>query len=137
MTGAELAVTLTGLAAIGWVNWYFFLAGRTQAVAAVPAGAGPQRTRIVVSGGYSPSMVRVEAGRPVRLEFDRQETSGCTEEVVLPDFGIRTYLPAHKTTPVEFTPTRPGNYEFTCGMGMVRGKIIVEEERRERLDHHD
>jgi len=74
----------------------------------------------------------VRAGRPVRLEFDRQETSGCTEEVVLPDFGIRTYLPAHKTTPVEFTPTRPGSYEFTCGMAMVRGKIIVEEGRRER-----
>jgi plastocyanin domain-containing protein len=132
MTGAELAVTVTGLAAIGWVNWYFFLAGGTEAVAAVAAGRGPQRTRIVVSGGYTPSTVRVEAGRPVRLEFDRQESSGCTEEVVLPDFGIRTYLPAHKTTPVEFTPTRPGSYEFTCGMAMVRGRIIVEEERRER-----
>jgi plastocyanin domain-containing protein len=131
MTGAELVVTVTGLAAIGWVNWYFFLAGRTQAVAAVPAGPGPQRTRIIVSGGYTPSTVRVEAGRLVRLEFDRQETSGCTEEVVLPDFGIRTYLPAHKTTPVEFTPTRPGSYEFTCGMAMVRGKIIVEEKGEE------
>jgi plastocyanin domain-containing protein len=129
MTGAELAVTAAGLAAIGWVNWYFFLAGRTQAMATVPAGPGPQRIRIVVSGGYSPSTVRVAAGRPVRLEFDRQETSGCTEEVVLPDFSIRTYLPAHQTTPVEFTPTRPGSYEFTCGMAMVRGKIIVEEQR--------
>jgi plastocyanin domain-containing protein len=129
MTAAELAVTALGFAAIGWVNWYFFLAGRGQAVAAVPAGPGPQRTRIVVAGGYTPSTVRVAAGRPVRLEFDRQETSGCTEEVVLPDFGIRTYLPAHKTTPVEFTPTRPGSYEFTCGMAMVRGKIIVEEQR--------
>ena len=129
MTTAELAVTLSGLAAIAWVNWYFFLAGRRDAVAAVASGTGPQRTRIVVSGGYTPSVVRVEAGRPVRLEFDRQETSGCTEEVVLPDFGIRAYLPAHRTTPVEFTPTRPGSYEFTCGMAMVRGNIIVEEKR--------
>jgi plastocyanin domain-containing protein len=129
MTTAELAVTLSGLAAIAWVNWYFFLAGKRDAVAATAPGTGPQRTRIVVRGGYTPSVVRVEAGRPVRLEFDRQETSGCTEEVVLPDFGIRTYLPAHRTTPVEFTPTRPGSYEFTCGMAMVRGKIIVEEQR--------
>lgn len=131
MTPSELAVTVLGLAAIGWVNWYFFLAGRTGAVAAVPAGSGLQRTRIVVHGGYDPSTVRVAVGRPVRLEFDRRETSGCTEEVVLPDFGIRTYLPAHKTTPVEFTPTRPGSYEFTCGMAMVRGTIIVEELREE------
>ena len=126
MTGSEIAVTLAGLAAIVWVNWYFFLAERTEAVA-VAAGPGPQTTRIVVSGGYSPAAVRVQSGRPVRLEFDRQETSGCTEEVVLPDFGIRTYLPAHETTVVEFTPTRPGSYEFTCGMGMVRGKIVVEK----------
>lgn len=128
MSGAEIVVTLAGLAAIAWVNWYFFLARRRGVVAAA-TGAGPQRTRIVVRGGYEPAVVRVAAGRPVRLEFDRQETSGCTEEVVLPDFGIRTYLPAHKTTSVEFTPTRPGSYEFTCGMAMVRGKLIVEEPR--------
>jgi plastocyanin domain-containing protein len=125
---AELLVTLSGLAAIAWVNWYFFLAGGSAAVATA-VGSGPQRTRIVVRGGYDPATIRVAAGRPVRLEFDRQETSGCTEEVVLPDFGIRVYLPAHKTTPVEFTPTRPGSYEFTCGMAMVRGKLIVEESR--------
>ena len=28
MSGAELAVILAGVAAIAWVNWYFFLAGR-------------------------------------------------------------------------------------------------------------
>jgi hypothetical protein len=28
MTGADLAVILAGVAAIVWVNWYFFLAGR-------------------------------------------------------------------------------------------------------------
>jgi plastocyanin domain-containing protein len=62
----------------------------------------------------------------VRLEFYRDETSGCTEEVVLPDFGIRTFLPPHRTTSVEFTPERVGTYEFTCGMGMVRGRVIAE-----------
>ncbi len=132
MTPAEIVVTLLGLGAIAWVNWYFFLAQPGEAVAAALNGGGPQHTRIVVSGGYTPATVRVQAGRPVRLEFDRQETSGCTEEVVLPDFGIRTFLPAHRTTPVEFTPTRPGSYEFHCGMGMVRGKILVEEEKREK-----
>lgn len=124
MTAAEIAVTLGGLAAIAWVNWYFFLA-RGEAVSAA-AGPGPQLVRIVVEGGYRPSTVRVRAGRPVRLEFDRRETSGCTEEVVLPDFGIRTYLPAHRTTPIEFTPTTPGRFEFTCGMAMVRGTLVVE-----------
>lgn len=132
MTSAEIVVTLLGVAAILWVNYYFFwAAGGAVAVAeAVPHGA-PQRVRIEVRGGYSPAVVKVRSGAPVRLEFFRPETSGCTEEVVLADFGIRTYLPAHQTTPVEFTPGEPGTHEFTCGMGMVRGKIIVEDDKRE------
>ena len=46
---------------------------------------------------------------------------------MIPDFGIRTYLPAHRTTPVSFTPAA-GTHEFTCGMGMVRGTIIAEQD---------
>ena len=126
MTADQMAVTLAGLAGVVWVNWYFFLAGRGAAVAADGAAGGLQRVRIEVKGGYSPSVVRVRAGRPVKLEFYRDETSSCTEEVVLPDFGIRTYLPAHQTTSIRITPAA-GSYEFACGMGMVRGKIVAEE----------
>jgi plastocyanin domain-containing protein len=126
MTTSQLAVSLLGVGAIIWVNYYFFAAGRRTAVAVAGPSNGIQRVRIEVQGGYAPAVVRVRAGRPVRLEFFRNETSGCTEEVVLSDFGIRSFLPAHQTTPVEFTPERPGSYEFTCGMGMVRGRIVVE-----------
>ena len=126
MSTAEIIVTLAGLGAIAWVNWYFFIAGNTPAVAASASATGPQRLQIEVHSGYSPAVVRVRAGQPVRLEFHRTETSGCTEEVVIPDFGIRTFLKPFATTPVEFTPERPGSYEFTCGMGMVRGRIIAD-----------
>jgi plastocyanin domain-containing protein len=127
MTTAQIAVTISGLALIGWVVWYFFLAGRSSARA---AGAATQQLRIEVKGGYTPAVVHVEAGRPVRLDFFRNETNSCTEEVVFPDFGIRTWLPAFETTPVEFTPATAGSYEFTCGMGMVRGRLIVDEAAR-------
>jgi plastocyanin domain-containing protein len=123
VTPAQIAVTVLGLAAVAWINWYFFLAGRSSASAIEDGGL--QRVRVEVKGGYTPSVVRVRAGVPVRLEFHRDETNTCTEEVVLPDFGIRTFLPAHRTTPVSFTPAE-GTYEFTCGMGMVRGKIVAE-----------
>ena len=126
MSSAQIIVTLLGLVGVAWVNWYFFVAGRgTAAVASVGAG-GLQRIRIEVKGGYSPAVIRVRAGLPVRLDFHRDETNTCTEEVVIPDFGIRSYLPAHRTTPVSFTPAE-GTYEFTCGMGMVRGTIIAEQ----------
>ncbi|MGZ8378852.1 MAG: cupredoxin domain-containing protein [Gemmatirosa sp.] len=118
-----------GAAGIAWVNWYFFLAERAASVAAPTGGggeAGAQAATIVVRGGYAPAVVRVRAGRPVRLTFDRQETAGCSEEVVFGDFGVRRYLPAHARTVVEVTPPAPGTYEFTCGMGMLRGKLVAE-----------
>lgn len=113
-----------GILAIAWVLWYFLLAHRAAAVAS-PKQTGVQEIRVTVRGGYDPAEIEVQAGRPVRLVFDRKETSGCSEEVLLPDFRIRRFLPANQQTPVEFTPERPGEHEFTCGMGMLRGKLIV------------
>ena len=37
----------------------------------------------------------------------------------------RAHLPEDRTVPIEVTPEEPGEYEFTCGMNMYRGKIIV------------
>jgi plastocyanin domain-containing protein len=125
MTTAQIFVTLAGLLGIVWVNWYFFFAGRARAATAGLDASGVQRIAVEVHGGYTPAVIRVRAGAPVRLDFHRVETNPCTEEVVIPDFGIRTYLPAHRITPVSFTPT-PGSHEFTCGMGMVRGTIVAE-----------
>ncbi len=120
-------LVLAGVAAIVWVNWYFLFAGRNAAVVARAASAaGPQRVDILVRGGYTPSTVRVAAGRPVELTFDRQETSSCSEEVVFPDFGIRKFLPANEKTTLTFTPAKPGTYEFTCGMSMLHGRVIAE-----------
>lgn len=125
MDATQLLVTLAGLAAIAWVNWYFFAARRgAPALIAAPV-SGPQEVTILVDGGYSPASVLVESGRPVRLLFDRKDKGSCTEEVVVPAFGIRRFLPSGSVTPVDFTPTRAGTFEFTCGMGMVRGKLIV------------
>jgi plastocyanin domain-containing protein len=125
MTTAQLLVLVGGLAAILWVNWYFFIAGRTAALARVNP-RGIQETTVTVLGGYSPAVIKVKQGTPVRLTFDRQETSSCSEEIVFPDFGIRKFLPAHARTVVEFTPDKTGSFDFTCGMSMLRGKLIVE-----------
>lgn len=134
MTGLEWMVVLAAAGAIAWVNWYFFLAGRSgAAVASIAAaatgasGAGtmPQVT-ITVDGGYSPNTVRVKAGERVRLVFDRRDTSSCSDEVVFPDFGIRKYLPTGERTMIELTPPAPGKYEFMCGMSMLRGSLIAE-----------
>ena len=124
--GIDWLVIAAAGTTILWVNWYFFAAERAPAMAATGATGGPQEVTITVHGGYTPSTIRVKAGAPVRLLFDRQETSSCSEEVVFGDFGIRTYLPAHQTTAVTVTPAKAGVYEFTCGMSMLRGKLVAE-----------
>ena len=125
MNATDWIVLFAGAAAILAVNWWFFRAKRPAARATTGAG-GSQEVTITVQGGYSPAEIRLKKGLPARLVFDRQETSGCSEEVVFPDFGVRTFLPAHQTTAVNITPAAPGTYEFTCGMSMLRGRVIAE-----------
>lgn len=124
MESAKALVTLAGIGAIVWVNRYFLRGA--PGVRPPSDQGGPQELTIVVDGGYSPATVEVPVGRVVRLHFDRRDSGSCTEEVVLGDFGIRRFLPTGQVTTVEFTPSRPGTYEFACGMGMVRGKVIVK-----------
>jgi plastocyanin len=93
-----------------------------------PGAAKKQENRqvIVGNGGYGPATVRVKAGNPVRLVFDRRDTGACSDEVVFPDFGIKRFLPTGQKTTIEVTPAAPGRYEFTCGMSMHRGVLIAE-----------
>ncbi len=127
MNATDWLVIAAGLGAVAWINWYFFLAQRrTPAAVATATGGARPEVHITVHGGYEPATIRVAAGQPVRLLFDRQETASCSEEVVFPSFGLRTFLPAFKTTTVDVTPPAAGTYEFTCGMGMLHGKLVAE-----------
>jgi plastocyanin domain-containing protein len=124
MDASEIAVLLGGIVTIGLILWYFF--GERQKATATVGASGIQEIHVTVKGGYSPDTIQVRAGQPVRLNFFRDETSACSEQVVFGDFGIARDLPAHKTTSIEFTPDRSGEYVFTCGMNMLRGKLIVQ-----------
>ena len=124
MTPAQIAVTAAGAAAIAWVLWYFLLSRGTAVEAAVSGGV--QEVRVLVKGGYTPDTIVVQAGKPVRLQFYRDETADCSERVVFERFKIDQILPAFQTTTVEFTPTEPGEYPFRCGMNMLKGLLVVE-----------
>lgn len=125
MTTAQILVTVGGLALSAFIAWFFWFAPKGQTRAAVGAG-GAQEAAIIVKGGYTPDVIVVKAGRPVRLQFTRQESAVCSEQVLFPDFGKSARLPEGQQVVLEFTPEKPGEYGFQCQMGMLRGKLIVE-----------
>lgn len=125
MTPDKIIVTLGGLGAIAFIVWFFWMAQR-EGVKAALTSSGYQEVMILVKGGYTPDVIVVERGKPVRLNFRREETASCSEMVIFPDFNKSAQLPEGKTVPIELMPEKSGEYEFQCQMGMLRGKLIVE-----------
>ncbi len=125
MNTTQIIVTLLAFGIIAWIIWYFWL-WKGKSVTAQSSAQGVQEIDVTVKGGYQPSAIVVKAGVPLRLNFTRRESTPCGEEVLLPDFGKRAHLPQDKTIAIEVTPKKPGEYEFTCGMNMYRGKLIAE-----------
>lgn len=102
-----------------------------------------QKITIVVEGAYSPSEVVVKKGRPVEIIFDRRESGDCSEWVIfeklkithsassgqkskVEEREIKAHLAPFAKTKVEFTPMETGEFPFSCGMGMLHGKLIVK-----------
>jgi plastocyanin domain-containing protein len=122
---SDALVVLGGLALAGGIAWFFW--GPKGGGYRVPVStSGYQEAMILVKGGYTPDVILVQHGKPVRLNFRREESAACSEMVVFGDFDKSAHLPEGQTVPVEFLPEKPGEYEFACQMGMLRGKLVVE-----------
>ena len=118
MTPDKIIVTILGLLGIGFTYW-FFLMKKDEIVVVMDS------VDITVEGGYSPSVISIPQGRTTKLNFFRKDPSNCLEEVTLPDFKIRKYLPLNQKTTIEVRPSKAGEYNFSCGMNMFHGKLIV------------
>ena len=123
MGPADIVVIVLGLGLIAGELWYFLVPADSTPGS---GKSGVQEIRVLVKGGYDPDTITVEAGRPVRLLFYRDETAECSERVVFESLGLDTPLPPYTTTPVEFTPTQPGDYPFRCGKSVMRGRVVAQ-----------
>lgn len=89
--------------------------------------APPDSVRIdITAGGFEPAEIKLVKGRRARLAFARKDSNNCASEVVFSKLNIRKSLPVGKTTVVEITPTESGELGFSCGMDMLKGKLLVE-----------
>jgi len=74
--------------------------------------------------GYEPNHFTVQAGTPVRWEVNGDNAGGCTSVLVSRQLGIQQLLKKGQNL-IAFTPQTPGEVQFSCSMGMVRGSITV------------
>ncbi len=81
----------------------------------------------VIGSGYSPNTFTVKRGVPVRWNIEGVNTFGCQAYFVVPSLGIQKVIEPGNTANnrVEFTPDKTGTVNFSCGMGMYTGKILV------------
>src|SRR5258705_5697722 len=96
-------------------------------MAAALTATGAHEVKVLVKNGYDPDTILVEAGRPVRLHFYRDETAECSERVVFDGLNIDEALPPFQTTTIEFLPHEPGDYAIRCGMSIIRGRVVAHD----------
>ncbi|MEO7132693.1 MAG: cupredoxin domain-containing protein, partial [Vicinamibacterales bacterium] len=98
-------------------------------VTAPTASTAEMQTATVSVGdaAFEPAMITLRKGVPARLTFTRVSDTTCATEVVLPDYGIKRALPLNQGVAIEFTPQQAGEVAFACGMGMLKGMLMVQE----------
>ena len=77
--------------------------------------------------GFDPAKLTLRAGTVAKLTFVRTSAETCATDVAIPSLKIKQALPLNQPVVVEFTPAKAGGIEFACGMGMLKGTIVVEQ----------
>jgi plastocyanin domain-containing protein len=118
----KILVTFLGMGVIGFIWWFFF--GKKSSFAEATEGQG--EISIIVDGGYKPSTIVIKKGVETTLYITRKDQNSCLEDIVLPEFKIKEYLPLNEIVEIKVTPNKSGEFPFHCGMNMFHGKIIVK-----------
>ncbi|OLS20460.1 MAG: putative copper-transporting ATPase PacS [Candidatus Heimdallarchaeota archaeon LC_3] len=121
--GERIFVLFLGIILIIIVSWY--LLGSKKSAQAKITSQGKQEIEIIVKGGYNPSIITLEANKPTRLKFNRKEASDCSSRIIFQNLGIAKTLEPYQTTTIDLPALETGEYEFSCAMNMLKGKLMV------------
>ncbi|MBY0378049.1 MAG: cupredoxin domain-containing protein [Gammaproteobacteria bacterium] len=102
------------------IKWFWF-----STPVATKINKGAVVTITVKDGTYQPAYIEASAGSPITLRFTREDASPCAEVVIFSALNINQQLPLHQAIDIVLTIDKPGSYEFTCQMGMYRGKLVL------------
>ncbi|TSC84114.1 MAG: hypothetical protein G01um101416_1130 [Microgenomates group bacterium Gr01-1014_16] len=115
----DKSIVLAGAVGLIGVIYWFFLGKKDE------DGQVMTDVKITVSGGYSPALVKVPAGKEVTITLTRTDPTDCLEEFVIPDLKIKRSLELNKDEVLKIKLAKPGRYEFHCGMSMYKGAIVA------------
>jgi len=79
----------------------------------------------VTSSGFQPAVLKIKKDIPVKWIVKGDQLSGCTNKIIVPSLEISKALVSGDNI-INFTPKTTGTIPFSCWMGMVKGKFIVE-----------
>jgi uncharacterized protein len=114
----------SGLLLVG-SPWSFSSVQNTESAKASVPTDGVQVVKMDVNWGYAPNQFKIKKGVPVRWEINGVNVSGCANSITIPRLGVFKNLQPGQNI-IEFTPTESGTLPFSCGMGMLNGRFIVE-----------
>lgn len=80
----------------------------------------------VRGGRFDPETIHGRVGQRLRISFARADDSSCAERIVFPDLGWSAALPQDREVALDLAPEQPGVHEFTCGLGVLRGRLVVD-----------
>ncbi|NMP14966.1 cupredoxin domain-containing protein [Thalassotalea sp. Y01] len=116
-----LLINLLGVTLIGFIIWWFWLYKPDSKV------MSDENIIVEVKDGvYTPSSIRIPAGKNIALRFLRKDPSPCSEILQIPSLGISKTLPLDEITKVQLKSVQAGEHEFHCQMQMYRGVIVAK-----------
>jgi plastocyanin domain-containing protein len=84
---------------------------------------GVQRIDVDASTGFAPNVIKLQADVPAEITFS--EGYGCLAQVMSRELNFFEDLQSGPKT-VALAGLTAGTYDFSCGMEMVFGQIVVE-----------
>jgi uncharacterized protein len=113
-------------ALLDWHPFSFASSGYTMDTSTLSIVDGEQVIQMEISerGIYIPASLTVVKDVPVRWEIFGADFMGCADSLVMRAFGVQEQLDAGQNV-VNFTPTKTGDFTYSCSMGMIRGTMHV------------
>lgn len=75
--------------------------------------------------------ILVQKDIPVKLiiNVEKDKLTGCNNQILINKFGIKKDLQEGENI-IEFTPSKLGNYSYTCWMNMIKNNIKVIDNKK-------